>query len=243
MNLDLYKYIYLIGVGGIGMSGLARYFHAKGKKVYGYDAVRSDLCKNLEKEGVSIHYDEHVKSISSVIIEANYSETLIIYTPAICESNSIFQFFKEKGYPLFKRAEILGFISKNSYTIAVAGTHGKTTTSSMLAHILRDSGFSCTAFLGGISTNYNTNLILSDQENILIVEADEYDRSFLYLNPDIAIITSLDSDHLDIYSDYQQLVLAFKQFASQVKNKGLLLVENKQGKEVTIKKETQRIQN
>jgi UDP-N-acetylmuramate--alanine ligase len=225
MNLDLYKHIYLIGVGGIGMSALARYFNAKEKTVCGYDKVKSDLCIELENEGVNIHYTDDVNDIPKSISTASYSDILVIYTPAVSSENKVLSFFTEKGFKIYKRAEVLGMISKQSFTIAVAGTHGKTTTSTMLAHILQKAGKETTAFLGGISRNYKTNLLLADKGNILIVEADEYDRSFLQLYTDIAIITSVDADHLDIYENEADLHQAFIQFASQIKQKGLLLVE------------------
>ncbi len=225
MNLDLYKHIYLIGVGGIGMSALARYFKIKTKNVFGYDKVRSDLCLQLENEGVDIHYKDELSDIPEGIKKLNYDEVLIVYTPAISKENKIFSFFKNKGSKVLKRAQVLGMISKQLFTIAVAGTHGKTTTSTILAHILQQSGKEITAFLGGISRNYNTNFLFSDEGEILIVEADEYDKSFLEIYPDIAIITSVDADHLDIYGNKSDLDLAFKQFASQIKSQGLLLVE------------------
>ena len=226
MNLDLHKHIYLIGIGGIGMSALARYFNAKGKNVCGYDSERSNLCIQLENEGIKIHYHDRAENISQVIQNATYNEVLVIYTPAIPKKNVELNFFIDKGFRLYKRAEVLGLISKQSYTIAVAGTHGKTTTSTILAHILKNAGKPTTAFLGGISRNYNTNLLLADKGDVLIVEADEYDRSFLQLQPNIAIITSVDADHLDIYKDKEDLHAAFKQFASQIKPKGILLVED-----------------
>jgi len=225
MNLDLPKHIYLIGIGGIGMSALARYFNAKGKNVCGYDKAQSTLCKQLENEGIKIHYNDGVENIPQIIQNATYNEILVIYTPAIPKQNIELNFFSDKGFKLYKRAEVLGMISKQSYTIAVAGTHGKTTTSAILAHILQNAGKQTTAFLGGISKNYNTNLLLAEKGNILIVEADEYDRSFLQLQPDIAIITSVDVDHLDIYKNKEDLHVAFKQFVSQIKQKGVLLVE------------------
>jgi UDP-N-acetylmuramate--alanine ligase len=225
MNLDLYKYIYLIGIGGIGMSALARYFNAKGKSIFGYDHVQSDLCLDLVNEGIKIHYKDEVSDIPASIISSEYAKLLVVYTPAITAENLIFSFFTDKDIKILKRAEVLGFISRKSFTIAVAGTHGKTTTSTMLAHILQYAGKEVTAFLGGISRNYQTNLLLSEKDNILIVEADEYDRSFLHIHADVAIITSVDADHLDIYNDQEHLHLAFMQFASQVKEKGLLLVE------------------
>ena len=225
MNLDLYKHIYLIGVGGIGMSALARYFNSKGKMVCGYDKVKSELCIELETEGINIHYSDDVHEIPEPIKNAGFNDILVIYTPAISSENKVLSFFTNKGFKAYKRAEVLGMISKQSFTIAVAGTHGKTTTSTILAHILKQAGKESTAFLGGISRNYNTNLLLADKGNILIVEADEYDRSFLQLHADIAIITSVDADHLDIYENKEDLEKAFVQFATQIKQKGLLLVE------------------
>ena len=225
MNLDLYKHIYLIGVGGIGMSALARYFNSKGKMVCGYDKVKSELCVELETEGINIHYSDDVNEIPEPIKNAGFNDILVIYTPAISSENKVLSFFNYKGFKVCKRAEVLGMISKQSFTIAVAGTHGKTTTSTILAHILKQAGKESTAFLGGISRNYNTNLLLADKGNILIVEADEYDRSFLQLHADIAIITSVDADHLDVYENKEDLEKAFMQFATQIKQKGLLLVE------------------
>jgi len=225
MNLDLYKHIYLIGVGGIGMSALARYFNSKGKMVSGYDKVKSELCIELETEGINIHYSDDVHEIPEPIKNAGFNDILVIYTPAISSENKVLSFFTNKGFKVYKRAEVLGMISKQSFTIAVAGTHGKTTTSTILAHILKQAGKESTAFLGGISRNYNTNLLLADKGNILIVEADEYDRSFLQLHADIAIITSVDADHLDVYENKEDLEKAFVQFATQIKQKGLLLVE------------------
>ena len=223
MKLDVYKHIYLIGVGGIGMSALARYFNTQGKLVFGYDKVRSDLCIELENEGVVINYNDKVSNVPKLIKYCANSDVLVIYTPAIPNDNQILLYFLSKGLKVLKRAEVLGMISKNIFTVAVAGTHGKTTTTTMLSHILKKAGKSSTAFLGGISRNYNTNFLFSKKNDILIVEADEFDRSFLEIFPDIAIITSVDIDHLDVYKDENDLKLAFIQFASQVKE--LLVIE------------------
>ena len=167
MNLDLYKQIYLVGIGGIGMSALARYFNAKGRRVFGYDKLQSDLCIELQSEGINIHYTDSVSCIPDFIKDSEYNTTLVIFTPAITIDNQVLKFFKINGFDIFKRAEILGIISKQSFTIAVAGTHGKTTTSTMLAHILQQSGRETTAILGGISRNYNTNLLFSSKGSLL----------------------------------------------------------------------------
>ena len=226
MNLNSLKYIYFLGVGGMGMSALARYFNAKGKKVFGYDRHRSDLCFQLEKEGINITYNIDEQRLPEEVVNSNTKEILVVYTPAINSDNTLLNFFLNKQISVLKRAEILGLISNELYTIAIAGTHGKTTTSTMLAHILNYNKRNILAFLGGISSNYESNFLISDKVDLMIVEADEFDRSFLYLNPDIAVITSISPDHLDIYDDKSDLFLAFHQFASQVKNDGLLLVES-----------------
>ena len=225
MNLDSYKYIYFLGIGGIGMSALARYFHLRGKMVFGYDKEESSLSRELQLEGIDIHYIASVDRIPNVIREANIDDILVIYTPAVPYSNVEIQYFNNKKITLYKRSKILGLISRQFFTIAIAGTHGKTTTSTILAHILQDSGKEITAFLGGVSANYQTNVLLSTHNNILVVEADEYDYSFLELKPDVAIITSVDIDHMDIYNTEEELQSAFIQFSSQIKEEGLLLVE------------------
>ena len=224
MNLDLYKHIYLLGIGGIGMSALARYFNAHGKKVSGYDKCKTTLTKKLEKEGIVIHYKDDVSQISDEIKEVKFSELLVIYTTAIDEHNTEFHFFKEKGITPLKRSKVLGMITRQSFTIAIAGTHGKTTTAALLTHILKNSEIDCTAFLGGLSKDFSSNLVLSKKGNIVIVEADEYDRSFHHLYPDVAVITSIDKDHLDTYENKKSLEIAFQKFASQIKQKGFLLV-------------------
>ncbi len=222
MNILILDKVYFVGIGGIGMSALARYFHAQGKKVGGYDKTETELTKSLAQEGIDVHYEDN--NIPDWMLEDHHEKPLIVYTPAIPESNQELQYFKQHDFYIYKRAEVLGFVTQDAYTIAVAGTHGKTTTSTLLAHVLHSCDIDCTAFLGGVSNNYNTNLLISEKGNIIVVEADEYDRSFLQLNPDIAIITSVEPDHMDIYKDNADLNNAFQEFAKRVKQKGILLV-------------------
>ena len=222
MDIKLVQHIYFIGIGGIGMSALARYFNAQGKTVSGYDKTPSTITDALIHEGIYIHFDENF--IPKNISDGDFNSVLVVYTPAVSLDSPQLQYFSSKKWTLLKRAELLGQITEEAYTVAVSGTHGKTTTSCILAHILKSSGIDCTAFLGGISTNYNTNLLLSKKSNIVVVEADEYDRSFLKLTPDISIITSVDPDHLDIYKDEQDMKNTFKSFASNTKQNGFLLV-------------------
>lgn len=221
MELENIQRVFLIGIGGIGMSGLARYFKKRGCVVCGYDKTGTPLTESLMNEGIPVVFMDDEDSIQVSFLE-NDSNTLVIYTPAIPSDSKILNFFKEGGYTMKKRSEVLGIISKGMFTIAIAGTHGKTTTSSIVAHVLKDSGYDCSAFLGGIATNYNSNVLFGDN-NTMVVEADEYDRSFLTLHPDIAIVTSMDADHLDIYGDKSHLVDSFKQFTSQLKEGGRLI--------------------
>jgi len=221
MELHNIKRVYLIGIGGIGMSGLARYFHHLGCVVCGYDKTSTDLTNDLHNEGIQTIFDDRSDWIPMSFQQLS-NDTLIIYTPAVPKDSVILNYFKNKGFELFKRSQVLGLISKSSFTIAVAGTHGKTTTSTMVAHILKDSGNDCSAFLGGISSNYQSN-VLYGKSNVMVVEADEYDRSFLTLFPDVAIITSMDADHLDIYGDHAHLTESFQLFASQIKSGGTLV--------------------
>jgi len=222
MNIDIIKNVYLIGIGGIGMSGLARYFHHLGYHVNGYDKTETVLTSELISEGIHIIFNDSKTLVPEVFLN-DVQETLVIYTPAIPKDSDIVKAFTEAGHTLHKRAEVLGFLSANKFTIAVAGTHGKTTTSTMVAHILTDSGFSCSAFLGGISTNYNSNVLFSSS-NLMVVEADEFDRSFLTLHPNVAIVTSMDADHLDIYGDHQHLIDSFRMFINQVDPKGTRII-------------------
>ena len=203
------------------MSGLARYFNKRGCVVCGYDKTITPLTSALRNEGISVVYQDEEDNLKISFLE-NDPDTLIIYTPAVPKDSKILNYFKSNGFRIKKRSEVLGIISKGMYTIAVAGTHGKTTTSSIIAHILKDSGYDCSAFLGGIATNYDSN-VLFGENNTMVVEADEFDRSFLTLHPDIAIVTSMDADHLDIYGDEAHLVESFKQFTSQLKPGGKLI--------------------
>lgn len=217
------KNVYLLGIGGIGMSALARYYKHAGYIVAGYDRTPSKLTSELEEEGVSIHFEDDTAYIPIDFI-SDKDNTLVIYTPAIPKDLKEYNFLIDKGFNIIKRSRALGVIASAKKTLAVAGTHGKTTTSTLLAHILTNSKVGCTAFLGGISKNYHTNLIL-DKGDVLVAEADEFDRSFLQLYPDIAVITSADADHLDIYTNHHNIQEAFIAFASQIKENGALVVK------------------
>ena len=204
------KNIYFIGIGGIGMSAIARYYNAKGYKVSGYDKTPSPLTEALENEGIEVHYEDNTDYVPKDV-----AETLVVYTPAIPKDMEELVYVQENGYRVIKRSRMLGEISHGQRCMAVAGTHGKTTTSTLVSHLFTASGEGCSAFLGGISKNYNTNLLISDND-VVVAEADEFDRSFLQLYPEIAVITSMDADHLDIYGDEAHIREAFKTFASQV---------------------------
>lgn len=223
MNIDHIKQVYLIGIGGIGMSGLARYFKHLGCDVAGYDRTETELTKKLVSEGIDVSYIDEAANIGDNYKTAN-AETLVIYTPAIPANSQIKNFLQEQGHRLYKRSEVLGIISENRFTIGIAGTHGKTTTSTLVAHILKDAGIDCSAFLGGISSNYNTN-VLFGKSDIVVVEADEFDRSFLTLHPNIAVVTSSDADHLDIYGTKEQLIESFSLYLSRVVENGLKIVK------------------
>jgi UDP-N-acetylmuramate--alanine ligase len=217
-----YNELYFLGIGGIGMSALARYFHQRGAKVAGYDKTETILTRQLIQEGIDISY---VDEEAELPLFARNINTAVVYTPAIPANNVLFTYFVNKGYPLHKRSQVLGEITQQSFTIAVAGTHGKTTTSSMVAHMLHQT-VGGNAFLGGIATNFSSNLVVHPTSNNTVVEADEYDRSFLTLSPDIAVITSTDADHLDIYGEHDELKKSFNDFAAKIKTGGHLIVRH-----------------
>ncbi len=214
-DLNNIKAVYLIGIGGIGMSALARYFKGQGKQVSGYDKTETTLTRQLIQEGIGVQYQESVEMIPKKV-------DLVIYTPAIPKDHSELQYYRDHGYEVLKRSDVLGLITAGSLNVCVAGTHGKTTISTLIAHILRDSGLGCNAFLGGISANYNTNFWSSDT-NVCVVEADEFDRSFLKLHPDIGVISSMDPDHLDIYGTGAAVEEAFIAFSRKIKTGGTLI--------------------
>lgn len=220
MNLNQIHNIYFIGIGGIGMSALARYFMNIGKNVAGYDKTRTQLTEELESLGMSIHFEDHIELIDEAFL--NKSNTLVVITPAVPKNHSQWNYFLSNGFEVKKRAEVLGLITKDTYCFAVAGTHGKTTTSSILGHILYESGVDVTAFLGGIVENYNSNLI-GNGKTVTVVEADEFDRSFLHLHPNLACVTSMDADHLDIYGDVATIEASFIEFAQKVTAKDLFV--------------------
>ena len=216
-GIDKMSEVYFIGIGGIGMSAIARFFHAGGVKVSGYDKTPTELTKELEASGIAVHYEENIELIPKKV-------DLVVYTPAIPEEHKELVFYRTNRYKVVKRSDVLQIISESSFNICIAGTHGKTTITTMVAHLLRDSGFGCNAFLGGIAVNYGTNF-WSSEKNVCVIEADEYDRSFLKLSPDIAIITAMDADHLDIYGTAEAMEQAFIDFSKRVKPGGLLIAK------------------
>ncbi len=226
-NLDAYRNIYFLGIGGIGMSALARWFKKKGLAVSGYDRTETLLTRELVEEGMNIHYQDDVLNIPAEV-RAGKEETLVVFTPAIPKDHQEYLYLLSEGYTILKRSEVLGLLTKNYKTIAVAGTHGKTTTSSMVAHILKSAGKNMVAFLGGITTNYESNLVMHGEisaDTIVVAEADEFDRSFLKLFPEIAIVTSADPDHLDIYGDHESMIVSFRDFVSQIKSGGSIIIQ------------------
>ena len=228
MNDEIKKIrsVYFIGIGGIGMSSVARFFHSNGIGVSGYDKSETGLIKELEAEGIQTHFDENVEIIPKDV-------DIVVYTPAVPKDHKELVFYRQNGYKVVKRSDVLQMITKSSFNICVAGTHGKTTTTTMIAHLLRNSGYGCNAFLGGISVNYGTNFWGSER-NVCVVEADEYDRSFLKLDPDVAVISSMDPDHLDIYGTAKAMEEAFIDFSKKIRPGGLLLSKFglKRGKEL-----------
>jgi UDP-N-acetylmuramate--alanine ligase len=222
IQLSDFKRAYFVGVGGIGMSALARYFYSLGWEVAGYDKTPSALTSALEKEGIIIHFEDLGESIPEQFKEKE--TTLVIYTPAIPKMHKELVYFQSNDFKLFKRSQVLGLLTHNSKGLGVAGTHGKTTTSTLLAHILNESSVKCDAFLGGISSNFNSNLITSSEAEYTVIEADEFDRSFLQLSPFASIITSTDADHLDIYGDASVLLDGFQQYANLTNESGFLFI-------------------
>lgn len=222
------KTYYFLGIGGIGMSAIARYFLLKGDNIFGYDLTRTELTQELEKEGMSIVYEDNIDLLPKDI-------DMVIYTPAIPKDNTIFNYFINSNTPILKRSEILAEITRDKKTIAISGTHGKTTVSTMVAHLLNNSSIGCSAFLGGISKNLNSNFLYNPNSQYIVVEADEYDRSFLKLSPYYSVITSIDEDHLDIYGEYKNLLEAFTEFANKTQDDGRLFI--KQGLDLELKEE------
>lgn len=219
----MYKNYYFLGIGGIGMSALARYFKAKGVAVAGYDRTASRLTHELENEGIDINYDDNAEAVP--LIYRNPVDTMVVYTPAIPSDNRQFRFFSDNGFIVSKRAAVLGDVTRLERGLCVAGTHGKTTTSTMIAHLLKQSHVDCNAFLGGISNNYSGNLLLSDKSDLVVIEADEFDRSFHHLSPYMAVVTATDPDHLDIYGNYEAYLEAFAKFTSLVRPGGTLIMK------------------
>lgn len=215
MDLNNIQRVYFIGIGGIGMSAIARFFNEKGVQVSGYDRTSTPLTKQLEAEGMQVHYTDDINA-------ADKTANLVVYTPAIPAAHTELQWYRNNGYEVVKRSDVLQEITRSLFAITVAGTHGKTTVSTMIAHLLTDSGYGCNAFLGGISVNYNKNFWSSDKQ-VAVIEADEYDRSFLKLSPDIAVLTAMDADHLDIYGTPEAMEDAFIQYTHNIKPNGTLI--------------------
>ncbi len=235
MNILDYKLYYFLGVGGIGMSALARFFNHHGKTVVGYDKTATVLTKALESEGIDCHYSEEVDTLQAVLKDFQPHEVLVVYTPAVPVTHAEYVYLLKNNYRILKRSQVLGAITEGYKTIAIGGTHGKTTTTTMVAHILKEARLNITAFMGGISQNYATNLLLGeagDENMLVVVEADEYDRSFLTLSPYIALITSCDADHLDIYGDASSVVESYRLFSQRVRKDGVLVVKKNVDNEI-----------
>lgn len=222
MELKDIKAVYFIGAGGIGMSAIERFFLRKGMTVAGYDRTPSELTKQLEEEGMLIHYDENIDEIPEQCRDKQH--TLVVFTPAIPSTHKELTFFRENGYEIQKRAQVLGILTQAHKGLCVAGTHGKTTTSTMCAHIMHQSNVDCNAFLGGISKNYGTNYILSDKSDYVVIEADEFDRSFHWLRPWMTVITATDPDHLDIYGTKEAYLESFRHYTELIKQGGALII-------------------
>jgi UDP-N-acetylmuramate--alanine ligase len=242
VNLKQYDSIYFLGIGGIGMSAIARWFKHKGWRIAGYDRTPTPLTHELLEEGMEIHFDDKIEFIPGYITK---EKTLVVFTPAIPKTHLEYNYLKDNGFTIVKRSEVLGLLTKNYKTIAVAGTHGKTTTSSLIAHILKSANKNMVAFLGGITSNYDSNLVMNGDVNddtIVVVEADEFDRSFLRLFPEMAVVTSADADHLDIYGDHASMLTSFKDFIKQIHKGGNLIIHESVAKladgENQITKET-----
>ncbi len=226
MDINKYHNVYFLGIGGIGMSALARWFLKKGLRVSGYDRTATSITSQLQKEGMQLHFEDDVAQIPAEIISEK-DKTLVVFTPAIPADHREYNYLKAQGYEILKRSEILGRITRNYRTIAVAGTHGKTTTSSMIAHILKSAKVNMMGFLGGITANYESNLVMEGEVNpgtIMVVEADEFDRSFLRLFPHTAVVTSADPDHLDIYGNHESMLGSFRDFIRQINPDGRLII-------------------
>lgn len=223
MDVNTLKAVYFIGAGGIGMSALVRYFLSKGKAVGGYDRTPSELTEKLKEEGALIHYEDNAEQIPSVFLDAQ--TTLVVYTPAIPADHQELTYFRQRGFEVQKRAQVLGMLTRTERGLCVAGTHGKTTTSTMAAYLIDHSHVGCNAFLGGISKNYGTNLLLSDKSDFVVIEADEFDRSFHWLTPYATVITATDSDHLDIYGDHAAYLESFRKYTSLIRPDGCLIMK------------------
>ncbi|MCG8411428.1 MAG: UDP-N-acetylmuramate--L-alanine ligase [Bacteroidales bacterium] len=224
MNFKNIHNVYFIGIGGIGMSAIARFFNSIGKNVAGYDKTPKPLTDELKNEGIDIHFEDDVDKIHANF--KNKENTLVVYTPAIPQNHTELRYFISNNFEIKKRSEVLGMLSNEKKCIAVAGTHGKTTITTMVSHFMKQSNVGCNAFMGGISKNYNTNFLVDNKSNYVVVEADEFDRSFLQLAPDIALVSAVDADHLDIYSDANDLKNTFKEFIGKIKTGGKLILKS-----------------
>ncbi|MAJ50783.1 MAG: UDP-N-acetylmuramate--L-alanine ligase [Flammeovirgaceae bacterium] len=232
MNLNQLHSVYLLGIGGIGMSALAKWFKHRGLSVAGYDRLSTPLTLSLQALSIEVHFEDNISQLSEKYIDD--LQTLVIYTPAIPASSKLLKFFKAGGFQVKKRSQVLGMITRDHFSIAIAGTHGKTTTSSMVAHVMHNSTKDCSAFVGGVMTNYNTNLLMGAQDGVVVVEADEFDRSFLQLSPDFTVVTSLDPDHLDIYGNADEMTKSYLAFIDKTHPEGEILLH----KDVSSKLDT-----